>query len=585
MSIQVLASDIVAQIAAGEVIERPVNVVKELVENSLDAGATRIAVELEGGGLDAIQVEDDGEGVQAESMALAFHRHATSKLGGIEQLNRIHTLGFRGEALYSIAAISHVTMTSRRRGAATGGRVRVECGDLVHQSTVGRAQGTTMRVERLFVNAPVRQRFVKSKAAEAGQVARMVQRYALAHADIGFTYINQGRSLFRTHGRGDVREILHDLHDGPLARSMLAVSTASPELRIEGFVSPPTLHYPNRRQIDLYVNGRWIQDRALTHAVVQAYHGRLPGGRFPMAVVFLHLEPTELDVNVHPQKLEVRMVRARQVYGRLRQVIEEALREGQSVPDAAVMGHRLPAMPADWDAGPAGGDQPELELRLSTVNVDLRSHRQMSVPGASGRPAVQLAELPPLNIIGQVGSMYIVAESEKGMVLVDQHAAHERILYEQWMARSREKRDADIRQSLLVPLTVEVGTDLAGMLARHQSLLARMGFEIEDFGGSTWLIRAMPAVLNQRDPNAAFRDVLHCLEENRNLVEEELEARLVRIICKRAAIKAGQVLGFDEMDSLLRQLGACHSPLTCPHGRPTVIQFPAHTLEKAFGRT
>lgn len=584
-AIQPLSSDVIAQIAAGEVIERPVNVVKELVENSLDAQAQAISVQLREGGVAQIRVEDDGVGIPADSMLLAFRRHATSKLQTAAELTHLDTLGFRGEALYSIGAVSHVTLASRYRHETTGTRLRVECGAVGQPEPLGRPPGTVIRVENLFVNTPVRQRYLKSAAAEAGRVARLVQRYALAYPHVRFAYGHNGRTLLETRGRGDIREILYDLHAGDLAREALVFSAAADDISVSGYVSPPSIHFPNRSQIEIFVNGRWIQNRTLVHAVVQAFHGRLPIGRAPLALVFLEVKPDQVDVNVHPQKLDVRLLPDRRIYGILVRAIESALMEGMSVPDAAVQGQPIAngPSPAGTDAG--AQSQSELALNLPSVELEMRNAAKLPMQPADAPAVMQVADLPPLNIIGQVGTMYIVAESAAGMVLVDQHAAHERVLYESWMARARDSRQEAARQNLLVPETLHTGLELAGIVMEHLSLLQRLGFDIEEFGGDTYRVRAIPALLSDRVPGTVLREVLQSLEQNRNLVREELEAHLVKLICKRAAIKAGQLLSFAEMEALLQQLGACQAPLTCPHGRPTIIQFTAHALEKAFGRT
>ncbi len=581
-TIRLLNPDVIAQIAAGEVIERPVNVVKELIENSLDAQAQSITVQLVGGGVAQIRVTDDGDGIPAASMPLVFHRHTTSKLQTADELTHLDTLGFRGEALYSIGAISHVTLVSRQRQEKSGSRIRIECGAVGQPEPIGHPPGTVMCVENLFVNMPVRQRYLKSAASEAGRVAKLVQRYALAYNHVRFTYTHNERTLLETHGRGDMRAILYDLHDETLARGAIAFAATTEEVTLSGYVSPPSIHFPNRSHIDIFINGRWIQHRPLAHAVVQAFHGRLPIGRSPLALVFLTLDPNQVDVNVHPQKLDVRLLQERRIYGILVRAIEEALTTAMSVPDAAVVGQVLTDSPDRIQASPEV--QAELALNLPTVELETRSATKLPVQRPEASPPMQVADLPPLNIIGQVGTMYIVAESTTGMVLVDQHAAHERILYEEWMTKVRDSSET-VRQNLLVPETLHVGLELAGIVADNLSLLQSLGFDIEEFGGDTYRVRAIPAQLEAREPGAMLRDVLQCLERNRNLVQEELEARLVKLICKRAAIKAGQILSFDEMETLLQQLGHCQVPLTCPHGRPTIIQFTAQALEKAFGRT
>ena len=591
MAIQPLSAATVARIAAGEVIERPVDAVRELVENSLDAHARHVDVALKGGGLELIRVVDDGDGIPADELQLAFRRHATSKLADSDGLDRIQTLGFRGEALFSIGAVSHVTVVSHHRRDATGSRLRFACGKVEDQAPAGAVQGTTLQVEQLFVNAPVRQRFLKSATAEAGRVSRMMQRYALAWPGVAFAYSHNDRELLRTHGRDDVREVLLEVHGRELARQALPLEGGRHDIRVTGFVSPPTLHYPNRGHIDVFVNGRWIQDRSVTQAVVQGCHGRLPGGRFPFGLIFIEMDPILLDVNVHPRKAEVRCLRDRALFAAVLHAVEDSLASYQQVPEAAP----LAVMPVHEDTeGRWKGAAPNadsLALDLPRVDLDLRPYGRLPVPaaveadGPPGRTEPVVGDLPPLHVIGQIGQMYIVAETSAGMVLVDQHAAHERVLYEAWLDRERVDEHLNARQSLLVPETLDVGTEIAGLIDPHLTLLSALGFDIDAFGGSTYLVRAVPALLVDRAPRAVLREVLDCLADHRDLVHEELERRLLRVICKRSAIKAGQPLGFDEMESLLTQLGDCRNPLTCPHGRPTIVQFSSKALAKAFGRS
>lgn len=581
MTIQLLSPEMVAQIAAGEVIERPVNVVKELVENSLDAGARRIQVSLQEGGLSQIRIEDDGSGIPAESLALALQRHATSKIQDVEQLSRISTLGFRGEALYSIAAVSHVTLTSRTATAASAHRLQVECGTEVARTSLGRALGTTVQVDRLFVNTPVRKRFLKSSAAEAGRVTRLMQRMALAHPDVSFGYGHNGKPLLQTNGQGDVREFLYDVHGRELVQGLVPMEARFKDGSLSGYAGSPAHHFAHRTQIEIFVNGRWIQDRTLVQAVVQGYQGRLPIGRFPFALVFLSLDPFQVDVNVHPQKTEVRFVTARHIFGAVRRAVERALQAVQGIPDVGVQGQSY----TEFSPASSGGEgQAALPLDAPLVDFQTRSHDRLSARETNQSIAGH-GELPALHIIGQVGSMYIVAESPTGMVLVDQHAAHERVLYERWLHRARTGSERMAAQRLLTALPLHAGQELAGLVAQHRDLLHQLGFEIEEFGRESFVVRAIPEFLTHRRPDALLQDLLHAFREHRDLGIEELEGQLIKVICKRAAIKAGQALSFDEMEALLVGLGGCAAPLTCPHGRPTLIQFTSHSLEKAFGRT
>ena len=583
MTIQLLSPEVVAQIAAGEVIERPVNVVKELLENSLDAGAHRIQVSLKQGGLGQILVEDDGSGISADHLGLAFQRHATSKIHDPKQLAQISTLGFRGEALYSIAAVSHVTITSRIPESPSAHRLQIECGTETERTSLGRGIGTTVNVENLFVNTPVRKRFLKSPAAEAGRVSKQVQRLALAYPDVSFDYVHNGKSLLHTNGQGDVREFLYDLYGGDLVKGLTPVESIHEDCSLTGFVGSPRYHFANRTQIECFVNGRWIQDRALVQAVIQGFHGRLPIGRFPFALIFFSLDPELVDVNVHPQKREVRFRDERRFFGQLQRAVERALLAEQGIPDAGLQGEALISEPSVWPVVRSSEGQFELPLEAPLISFNAGPHNRLNSSETVDEVGGE-GELPVLNIIGQVGSMYIVAESRTGMVLVDQHAAHERVLYEAWLHRARIGTADIAAQQLLAALTLHAGQELAGLVAKHLDLVRQLGFDIEEFGSESFMVRSIPAFLTHRSPDELLKDLLHAFEEHRNLGIEELESQLVKVICKRAAIKAGQVLSFREMEALLVQLGECKAPLTCPHGRPTLIQFTSNSLEKAFGR-
>lgn len=683
MTIQRLASDVAAKIAAGEVVERPANVAKELVENSLDANATEIRVEIREGGQRLLRVIDNGEGIPSQELALAFERHATSKLRHAEDLNHIATFGFRGEALYSIAAVSHLTITTRARieSESSGSQARLEGGQLVHQGKAGAPVGTVINVENLFYNMPARKKFLRTPATESGRIAAVIQRYALAYPERRFSFVNDGRLVFQSNGSGDLFDVLVKLYGLENARQMapvgrLAVEQASgaavdgeaelddevdfmspnaltPALSqnrdatftpilVSGFASLPSLTRANRNNIDLFVNRRYVEDRNLTYAVIQAYHTLLPVGRFPIAVVFVEMDPSLVDVNVHPQKTQVRFHEERRIFSAVQREVRRVVVSRAPIPDMALppgapaerttneppgnwslggwsarrdailnAGQQrafdfhappppsapvhvdyAPEMPPFDEAAPIPPSPTEALSALPDAPATTTPHDALGAAPQSAQPGErQIVEekpskLPPLRVVGQVGAMYIITEGPEGLFLIDQHAAHERILYEQFMAR----RVADSasnpigKQHLLEPLMLHTGSEIAGMVAQHLAELNQVGFEVEPFGGDSFLVRAVPAVLSGQDPLQTLQDIVSSLGQRRNLVGETLEARLVKMVCKRAAIKAGQLLSDIEMQELVRQLEECHSPRTCPHGRPTMIQLSANELEKAFGR-
>ena len=669
MSIHVLLPEVASKIAAGEVVERPANAVKELVENSIDAGATEIRVEIREGGRRLLRVTDNGEGIRAAEAPLAFERHATSKLQTFDDLSRIRTFGFRGEALYSIAAVSQLTLTTRHRSEEFATTLRLSGGVIEQQSRAGAPVGTVVNVEQIFFNVPARQKFLRTPAAEAGHIAAVLQRFALAYPDRRFSLVSEGRLVLQTPGSGSLFDVLIKVHGLENARQMVRVgppeqgarmsdgdraartpraetpseaadvefmadvgpppteNAADPAaIEVTGYVSLPSLTRSNRSNIELFVNHRAIEDRTLTQAVVQAFHTLLPVGRYPVAVLFISLDPAELDVNVHPQKTQVRFAQERRVFSAVQKAVRRAIVPAAPAPDMAMdaEGRLGPAVPqaagdvATWfarrdalvnidqaqrpldlhtppsaaegaaplDASPI--DSAPLEASPITTELPSPAHPLTRSPAqaAPARPlATRTSQLPPLRVVGQIGSTYIVAEGPEGMFLIDQHAAHERILYEKYLAqRYGTVGGAVPKQALLEPLPLHVGSRLAGLVAAHLIELQHLGFEVEPFGGDTFLVRAAPAALAGEDPLRVLEEIASSLAERRNQVGEELEDALVKMVCKRAAIKAGQVLSDIEMRELVRQLEECQSPRTCPHGRPTVIQLAATELEKAFGR-
>jgi DNA mismatch repair protein MutL len=662
MTIELLSHDVAAKIAAGEVVERPANVVKELIENSLDAGATEIRVEIREGGQRLLRVSDNGCGIAADEVTLAFQRHATSKLQSAEDLNHIATFGFRGEALYSIAAVSRLTMTTRTPAAEAlaGVQVRLEGGELRNQQAAGTPVGTVVNVEHLFFNMPARRKFLRKPATEAGRISSVVQRQALAHPDRRFSFVNEGRLLFQSTGSGDLLDVLVKIYGLENAKQMVPVGQQSapgapgdaeaempgladeidfmdaaadpaprPPIVVHGYTSLPSLTRANRNYIDIFVNQRHVDDRNLTYAVTQAYHTLLPGGRFPIATIFVEIDPELVDVNVHPQKTQVRFHEERRVFSAVQKAVRSALITHAPVPDMALPPGAGPQRPSrgtevgNWSAvhsaappRPASNQQEALDIFTPpapasepTEHVSAHPPPEATVaasteaaPPASARRTAQVEpqrKLPPLRVVGQVGAMYIITEGPEGLYLIDQHAAHERILYEQFMAErygatqnentgataAAQGRERGIaRQQLLEPLTLHAGSAVAGLVADHLDELQRVGFAVEPFGGDTFLVRAVPALLSDQDPLRVLEEIATTLGTGRNRMDDELEARLVKMICKRAAIKAGQQLSEIEMRELVRQLEACQSPRTCPHGRPTMIQLSANELEKAFGR-
>ena len=585
MPIRVLSEEVASQIAAGEVVERPSSVVKELVENSIDAGARDVRVEARAGGKRFIRVTDDGCGVPAAEVALAFHRHSTSKLATADDLTRITTLGFRGEALASIAAVSRVTFVTRAADEPVGTLIRLEGGRAVTRQESGRPPGTAVTVEELFFNVPARRKFLRTERTERRHIDAWLTRYAMAYPGLGFTLVHDGRAVFQSPGNERLRDVLVAVYGLEVGAAFLEIIPDDPHpasgIRVTGFASPPALHRANRGYITLFVNGRWVQDARLTYATTQAYHTLLPSGRYPLAVVMVRMPPADVDVNVHPAKAEVRFRDGDAVFRAVQKAVRRTLLERSPVPIAARPPTTWPDSPARWTE-----DRRErlARLRPQPAGEQLRLQADKLDVEPPGRALTPLAgRIPPLRVVGQVGATYIVAEGPQGMYLLDQHAAHERVLFERLLA---ERERAEVAsQALLEPQPVELPPEAASLLEEHLEVLRDLGFQVEPFGGTTMLVRALPAIVAQTDPRQVLEDVAAALEAGDAPLGGTIEEAVARQVCKRAAVKAGQVLAQAEMEDLVRALERCASPRTCPHGRPTMIHLSVEQLAREFGRS
>jgi DNA mismatch repair protein MutL len=591
MPIRLLPPDVADKIAAGEVIERPASVVKELIENSIDAGAGQVQVEIREGGQRLIRVADDGSGIPATEVSLAFARHATSKLSDAADLDRIETLGFRGEALASIAAVSHVTVLTRPRSEMMGHFLHIEGGQIVREEGRGCPAGTIVTVEHLFHNVPARLKFLRRPQTEAGHIYDVVSHCALACPQVRFGLISDGRQAFQSPGSGQLFDVILALYGLEMAEQMLPLAGREgdgeagdhADLQVTGCIGSPGLHRANRGYITLFVNRRWIQDSSLAYAVVQAYHTLLPVGRYPVAVVLLKLPPGDVDVNVHPTKREVKFREARRVFAAVQRAVRHTLVTRAPVPEVSHAPRTWPA--PDWERRQgllAAGRREDAGAQLAMAVGRAPDWEGPALEAEEALPPVGPVRLPLLRVVGQVGQTYVVAEGPQGMYLVDQHAAHERVLYEKLMAERQQQAVAS--QVLLEPLALELPAPLAAVLSEQMSILNEVGFELEPFGGNSTLLRAVPAILVVPDVRAALVDILEMLRQGDDPLASQAEERLIATVCKRAAIKAGQVLSMDEMQQLIRQLEGCQSPRTCPHGRPTVLHLSVEQLEKEFGR-
>jgi DNA mismatch repair protein MutL len=582
MPIRVLTDEVAAKIAAGEVIERPASVVKELVENAIDAGASSIHVEVRQGGRRLMRVADDGCGIASDEVEVAFARHATSKLQSVEDLAHIATLGFRGEALASISAVSQVTLLTRAEGEEVGTRLRVEGAHVVRREPYGHPRGTTAGVENLFYNVPARLKFLRTDATERKHIDNLVVRYAMAYPQCQIVLENDGRLTFRSPGSGSLLDVLIEVYGLEAAQSMIAIGSVDEDqdrqIHVSGYASPPEAHRSNREHITLFVNGRWIRDRSLTFAVEQAYHTLLPEGRHPLAVLRIELPPDQVDVNVHPTKSEVKFQRQSAVFRAVQRAVREALVAQAPIPEA-------------WRPAAQWGREGWQERRGILVGAGAAGAALDLIPRREGEATqpwfpetgpARTEKLPPLRVLGQLAQIYIIAEGPEGMYLIDQHAAHERVLYEQLLAG---QDGANVpSQTLLEALPVELTPGQGEELDEWLEPLHRLGFEVEPFGGTTVLLRAVPVILARTDVRASLTSILDELAAGEEPLAAEIDARAAAAACKRGAVKAGQTLALEEMQALIRQLEKTTLPRTCPHGRPTMILLSQTWMAREFGR-
>ena len=572
MPIRVLAPDVAAKIAAGEVVERPSSVVKELVENSLDAGASQITVEVNGGGIELITVTDNGCGITADEVDLAFHRHATSKITNASELESINSLGFRGEALPSIASVARVTLVSRPHDVPAGREVHLKWGKVVKSGPRGCPPGTSVSVQGIFENLPARRKFLKSPSGERARISDLVSRYALAFPEIQFRLVVDGRSSLTSPGNGSLADALGTVYGTVTARDMLEVFWEGPEggYRVTGFISAPSLNRANRSYITFLLNHRWIQSPLLSFALSETYHGFLPEKRHPLAVLNITVPLADVDVNVHPAKREVRFRQEDRVFSALQRAVRASLIATSPVPEI-----RLAGEPPNAEV--SGSTATMLPQFSPDANRQRALHSEYSPMVAATAP---MEAIPALRILGQARETYLVAEGPDGLYLIDQHAAHERVLFEKVSKGVSESNPQP--QAILEPVAVELSPGQEELVQANMTLLERYGFMIEPFGERTYLLRSLPSVAKDTSPGKALLEVLDLMAYE-GLLKEREEALAASIAC-HSAVRAGMVLSQHEMQELVRQLETCDNPHTCPHGRPTMIRLSSHHLEREFGR-
>ncbi len=683
MSIRQLAPDVAAKIAAGEVVERPASVVKELIENSIDAGATQIRVDLAHGGLQLMRITDNGCGIPADELPLALSRHATSKVASIDDLERIRSLGFRGEALASIAAVAEVTLLSRHREAEQGAQIQAQNGQISEVTAAASPVGTTVTVRNLFSAVPARLKFLKSRNVEVSHCHHLLEQYALAYPEIRFSVTSDGRQIFATPGDGQLSSVLIDIYGLQVAEQMTPISSLDglrdddPERPVvTGYTSLPACYKSTRQHMSFFVNRRWVMSRMLSYAVEEAYHSLLLAGRHPIAVINIAVDPAQIDVNVHPAKTEIRFLRERRVYKAIQRAVRRAVLQDADIPqwnndpvgtrfiasastasapsptffipatllkphDEYENAFDLPGEDALYRQSSRDGDANASEdawYRIQTGIEDENSlvlpqdnpwltvteeetgtrspmlsrlwqshiHRQdvagkEPLPDDVGKTSVvarspsswpvapdigsvsKMSRLPVLRVIGQLSQSYIVTEGPDGMYLVDQHAAHERILLERMVAALQAR--AALSQLLLTPIKFELAPSEVEAIEEHLEQLTHIGFALRLLDNGLLEVSAVPDVLIKHMNARSLRELLAELTAPENLGHNETweEHALANVACK-AAIKANYFLTVSEMREMIEQLGRTNAPYSCCHGRPTMVEFSMSALEREFGR-
>lgn len=623
-TIHVLDSETIDKIAAGEVVEKPASVVKELVENSIDAGADKITVEIREGGISLIRVTDNGCGIAKEDIKNAFLRHATSKIETAEDLSRIVSLGFRGEALSSISAVAQVEMITKQRDNLMGVKVNCNGGVMEEPEEVGAPDGTTILVRNLFYNTPVRKKFLKTSMTEGSYVAELMQHIALSHPDVSVSYIQNGQNRFFTSGNGDLLEIIYRIYGKDISDQMIAVDTQGNGIHITGFVGKPVLARANRNYETFFVNGRYIKSKVISTAVEEGYKTFLMQHKYPFVVLHFEVSGEDIDVNVHPSKMEIRIMNPNPFCEFVKKTVTAALSERVLIPeysdpepDARTLLQKPPEKIAR-ELPPEPFESKRMEIQedssVSAVREELpRGFRILGNPEpkrtSSDRmranvlkqddyPVISKASqmelfssalehpdenrLAGLRIVGQVFQTYWIVEFEEKIYFVDQHAAHEKVNYENWMKKLRTKENTT--QMLMPPLVISLSAREMAVLKQFEDSFEKLGFELEAFGGEEIALRGIPQDLYGTDEKQLFLSVLDELAESPvRGTPDVITAKLASMSCK-AAVKGNQTLSFEEAKELLRQLFSLENPYHCPHGRPTMFSMSKYEMEKKFKR-
>lgn len=597
------------RIAAGEVVERPASVVKELVENSIDAGASQITVTLEDGGKELIKVTDNGCGMTRDDAVLSLQRHATSKIQDAEDLDAIATLGFRGEALPSIASVSVIELITRHEDAPDGVRLEVEAGTITNLESVGAAQGTSISVRKLFFNTPARLKFLKTAQTELSHITEIIGWFAMAYPSIHFRLIHNSREVLASPATGSRLNSITQVLGKDTAKHMVPIGFETPAMRVEGYISNPSLTRINRREQVFFVNGRPIRSKTIIHALDQAYRGLLQPGRYAIAVVFVNVAPELVDVNVHPTKAEVKFSSENEIHSAVHRAVNEALMGGAAAPiitDATRRPEQLSTPRGEEHASTQGTLMPKTTMDVAAFQEVLAARRTEALSETvnddpfiwekgSGVPveespvpeadfdAARAVALRGLSVIGQARATYIIAQCDDGILVIDQHVAHERVLFDRMIESSREQGPAI--QGLIVPVTLSLSPRESAVISQRSAELRKAGFDLEEFGANTYIMRGAPAAVKPQDAEPILHDTIQELVDlsiAKHLIVRPDQV-LITASCKMA-VKAGETLSMEEMTRLVDDLMKCENPFVCPHGRPIIVSLSNWELDRKFRR-
>ena len=604
MAIQILDQDTINQIAAGEVVERPASVVKELMENAIDAGATAVTVEIRQGGIGFIRITDNGCGIPKEELPLAFLRHSTSKIHSAADLLTVASLGFRGEALSSIAAVSQVELITKTTDSLTGSRYCIEGGEEKGLEEVGAPEGTTFISRNLFFNTPARRKFLKTETTEAGHVADLVEKIALSHPEISIRLIVNNQNRLHTSGNHNLKDIIYTIYGREIAGNLLSVSEEREGMLISGFIGKPVIARGNRNFENYFINGRYIKSRLISKAIEDGYKSYMMQHKYPFTLLHFTIEPELIDVNVHPSKMELRFKDGEAVYQMVYHAVTSALSGKELIPTASLPEPRVPNQP-EVSGQPESQSRPEVSVRPEPFEK-----KRMEAMGIVKEPPSPYGKEPPVppsaeekkeeqlelfdgrllseearkrhRLIGQVFDTYWLVEYDGSLYIIDQHAAHEKVLFEQNFAslKSREYTSQYISPPIILSLSMRE----AELLNRGIDVFRQVGFEIEPFGGSEFAVRAVPGNLLSLAKKELLMEMIDSLsEEGGRIAPESVYDRIATMSCK-AAVKGNTNLSFAEADQLIDSLLKLENPYQCPHGRPTIISISKYEMEKKFKR-